>query len=68
MSRQTLPVDSVCQHIRMEEHFSRSRGELRITYVCLHPEQEGCWCVLNGASVAECEHGQEGEGVKTVRL
>lgn len=66
MSRLTFPIKSICQHVELNEFYSQSRGELRVTYVCHHPDRDGCLCVLNGASVAECKHCQEDEEVKTV--
>jgi len=68
MSRQVLPVERVCKYIEMDEYYSPSRGELHLTYICHHPDHDGCLCVLNGSSVAECDKREDVEGVKTVRL
>lgn len=68
MSRLSFPIKDVCQYVELNEFYSQSRGELYVTYICHHPDRDGCTCVLNGASVAECKHCGEGEEAKTVHI
>lgn len=68
MSRQTVAVEGVCEFIELEEFYSTGRGELHLTYVCHHPEHDGCLCVLDGATVAECERGKEVGEEKSIQL
>jgi hypothetical protein len=68
--RQVVEVICECQYVECEQHFSYSRGVLRRTYICHHPENAGCLCVLNAAETAECElcPTEEGEETKTVHI
>lgn len=68
MSRLSFPVESACQYVELEQFFSQGRGELHLTYICHHPDRDGCTCVLNGRTEAECEFCQEGQEAKTVRI
>ena len=71
-ARQVVEVACDCQYVECEQHFSYSRGVLRRTLICRHPENAGCVCVLNAAESAECElcssEGDEGEETKTVHI
>ena len=68
--RRIVTVACECPYVECEQHFSYSRGVLRRTYVCRHPENAGCLCVLNETEVAECElcPTEEGEETKTVHI
>ena len=71
-ARQVVEVACDCQYVECEQHFSYSRGVLRRTLICRHPENAGCVCVLNAAESAECElcssEEDEGEETKTVHI
>ncbi len=68
--RQIVEVACECRYVECEQYYSYSRGVLQRTYICRHPENEGCLCVLNAAEVAECElcATEEGEEMKTVHI
>ncbi len=68
--RQIVEVACECRYVECEQYYSHSRGVLQRTYICRHPENAGCLCVLNAAEVAECElcATEEGEETKTVRI
>lgn len=68
--RQIVEVICECPYVECEQHFSYSRGVLRRTYICHHPENAGCLCVLNTAETAECElcPTEEGEETKTIHI
>ena len=68
--RQIVEVACECRYVECEQHYSYSRGVLRRTLVCRHPENAGCLCVLNEAVSAECElcPTEEGEETKTVHV
>jgi hypothetical protein len=68
--RQIVEVACECPYVECEQHYSYSRGVLRRTYICRHPENTGCLCVLNEAESAECElcPTEEGEETKTVHI
>ncbi len=68
--RQVVEVDCECQYAECEQHFSSSRGLLRRTIICRHPDNAGCLCVLQEAGEAECEfcRTEEGERPETVHI
>ena len=69
--REIVEVVCNCPYVECEQHFSYSRGVLRRTLICRHPENAGCACVLNVAESAECElcpSEEEGEETKTVHV
>ena len=65
-----VEVACECPYVECEQYYSYSRGILQRTYICHHPENAGCLCVLNEAEVAECElcPSEEGEETKTVHI
>jgi hypothetical protein len=68
--RQIVEVACECPYVECEQYISYSRGVLRRTYICRHPENAGCMCVLNEAEVTECAFcpTEEGEETKTVHI
>lgn len=68
--RQIVEVACECSYVECEQHYSYSRGILRRTYICRHPENAGCLCVLTAAETAECEFcpTEKGEETKTVHI
>ncbi len=68
--RQTVEVSCECEYVECVQYFSTSRGLLRRTMICRHPEHAGCVCVLDIVDVAECElcPTAEGEQAKTVQI
>jgi len=68
--RQIVEVACECRYVECEQYYSYSRGVLQRTYICRHPENAGCLCVLNAAEVAECElcETEEGEKPRTVHI
>lgn len=68
--RQIVDVSCECQYVECVQHYSTSRGFLRRTIICRHPENVGCVCVLDAADVAECElcPPDEGEETQTVHV
>lgn len=69
-ARQIVEVACECPYVEYEQHYSYSRGVLRRTIVCRHPENTGCLCVLDAEEVAECEFcpTDENEEKKTVHI
>ena len=68
--RQIVEVDCECSYVECEQYYSSSRGLLIRTYICRHPDNAGCLCVLNEGETAECElcAAEEGEEKKTVHI
>ncbi len=68
--RQIVDVSCACPHVECVQYYSTSRGLLRRTVVCRHPENAGCVCVLETADVAECQlcSAEEGEETQTVHI
>jgi hypothetical protein len=68
--RQIVEVTCECPYVECEQHISYSRGVLRRTIICRHPENAGCLCVLNEAETAECElcPTEEDEETETVHI
>lgn len=68
--RQIVEMVCECQYAECEQHYSTTRGFLRRTIVCRHPENAGCLCVLHEAREGECElcETEEGEKPETVHV
>jgi len=66
--RQIVEVTCECPYVECEQHISYSRGVLRRTIICRHPENAGCLCVLNEAETAECELCPTEEDEETVHI
>jgi len=68
--RQIVEVECECPYVECEQYFSYSRGVLQRTYICRHPENYGCECVLNTAESAKCElcPREEDEETKMVHI
>jgi hypothetical protein len=54
MSRISITTVERCKYAELDEFYS-SRGELRISYICHHDENEGCFCMMNRGLPADCE-------------
>ncbi len=62
--RRIVEVACECRYAECDQHYSSSRGLLRRTIICRHPDNAGCLCVLQEAREAECELCQSEEGQK----
>jgi hypothetical protein len=59
-----IEIDQECQYCELEQFYSPRRGVIRVTYVCHHPEKEGCLCVLDPRVGEACIYFEEASGEK----
>lgn len=52
--RATMPSEE-CPYCECDVYYSQSQGTLVRTYICHHPENEGCWCTHSFSDTTPCE-------------
>jgi hypothetical protein len=63
-----IEIDQECQYCELEQFYSPRRGVMRVTYVCHHPEKEGCLCILDPRVGGACIYFEEGEEPTEVEM
>jgi hypothetical protein len=54
-----IEIEQACPYCQVEQFTSSRHGVIRITYICHHPEKEGCLCVLDPRVGEACIYFQE---------
>jgi hypothetical protein len=53
--RMLVTVKSECPYVECDQYFSMGRGLMTQTYICKHPENEGCTCEMHSHLKTNCE-------------